>query len=225
VRILLIEDSAKLTDSLRLGLTKSGFDVATAADGELGLRMAQRGGYDVVVLDLMLPKLHGLELLQALRATGDAVHVLILTAMDAVEDRVRGLKAGADDYLVKPFSFDELLARLQALVRRKYGTKQTQIEVGDLVLDTAEHLARCGATDLSLTHREYRLLEFLVFRRDRTVTREEIERHLYGSAGVAMSNVVDSAICSIRGKLKKAGGRALIHTRPRLGYVLAEEAP
>jgi DNA-binding response OmpR family regulator len=225
MRILLIEDSGRLVDSLRLGLTKSGYEVATAADGELGLRMAQRGGYDVVVLDLMLPGLDGLALLRELRAAGNDVHVLILTAMDSVDDRVRGLQAGADDYLIKPFSFDELLARLQALVRRKYGTKSTRIEIGELAIDTAARSVRCGAAEVMLTHREYRLIELLAFRRGETVSRMEIEEHLYGSASLPLSNVVDSAICSIRGKLKRAGGGKLIHTRPKIGYVLSEDEP
>ena len=225
MRILLIEDSRKLLDSLRLGLTKSGYEVATAADGELGLRMARQGGYDVIVLDLMLPGLHGLELLRELRESGDNVHVLILTAMDAVEDRVRGLTAGADDYLVKPFSFDELLARLQALVRRKYGTKTNVIEIADLAIDTSARAVKRSGVEIGLTHREYRLLEFLAFRRGETVTRAEIEEHLYGTRSMPLSNVVDSAICSIRSKLKRHGPTSLIHTRPRLGYVLSEDEP
>jgi two-component system copper resistance phosphate regulon response regulator CusR len=225
MRILLIEDSRKLVDSLRLGLTRSGFEVASAADGESGLALALRGGHDVVVLDLMLPGLHGLDLLRSLRAAGDGVHVLILTAMDAVEDRVRGLQAGADDYLIKPFSFDELLARLQALVRRRYGTKASVITVGPLSVDTAARRVCCGGVEISLAHREYRLLELLAFRRGETASRAEIERNLYGAGAPPLSNVVDSAICSIRGKLKRAGAPALIHTRPRLGYVLSEDPP
>ena len=225
MRVLLIEDSRKLLDSLRLGLSKSGYDVASAADGDLGLRMARTGSYEVIVLDLMLPGLSGLELLKRLRETGNEVHVLILTALDAVEDRVRGLQAGADDYLAKPFSFEELLARLQALRRRKYGAKSPVIRVADLEVDTVGRRVRhCGA-EIVLTHREYRLLEYLALRRGETVSRQEIEEHLYGSASLPLSNVVDSAICSIRAKLKQTGGGSVIHTRPRLGYVLDEAVP
>ena len=225
MRVLLIEDSKKLLDSLRLGLSRSGYEVATAPDGELGLRMARTGSYEVIVLDLMLPGLQGLELLSRLREAGDGVHVLILSALDAVEDRVRGLQAGADDYLAKPFSFDELLARLQALRRRKYGSKSRVIRVGDLEIDTVGRSVTKDGADIALTHREYRLLEYLALRRGETVSRMEIEEHLYGSASLPLSNVVDSAICSIRAKLKHGGGANVIHTRPRLGYVLDEAEP
>lgn len=225
MRILLIEDSPKLRDSLRLGLTNSGYEVGTAGDGELGTRLAVAGSYDVIILDLMLPGRNGLDLLRELRERGSDVHVLILTALDAVEDRVRGLQAGADDYLSKPFSFDELLARVQALTRRKFGTKSCVIRVGDLEVDTVGKSVRRGESKITLTHREYRLLELLALRRSQTVTRAEIEEHLYGSRNLPLSNVVDSAVCNIRGKLKKHGEAPLIHTRPRLGYVLSAEAP
>ncbi len=225
MRILLIEDSRKLLASLRLGLTRSGYEVDTAADGETGLRMARGGAYDVVVLDLMLPGLPGIDVLRSLREIGSDVHVLILTALDSVEDRVRGLRAGADDYLAKPFSFDELIARLQALTRRQFGIKTPVVRVADLEIDTAGRVVRRGDRTVSLTHREYRLLEFLAFRRGETVSRMEIEEHLYGTRSMPLSNVVDSAICSIRNKLKRHGEDPLIHTRPRLGYVLSEEAP
>ena len=225
MRILLIEDSPKLLDSLRLGLTKSGYEVAAAANGELGLRLALSGSWDVVILDLMLPKLPGLEVLRRLREAGCDAHVLILTALGAVEERVRGLQAGADDYLGKPFSFDELLARVQALTRRRFGQKTPVIRVGDLEVDTVGRTVRRGGKHVSLTNREYRLLEFLAFREGDTVSRAEIEEHLYGCRNLPLSNVVDSAVCNIRAKLKEQGAAPLIHTRPRIGYVLSTEAP
>ncbi len=225
MRILLIEDSEKLADSLRLGLTKSGFEVASVANGELGLRTALCGKWDVVILDLMLPRLSGHEVLRRIREQGSEVHILILTALGAVEDRVRGLQAGADDYLGKPFSFDELLARVQALTRRKHGHKSPVIRVADLEIDTAGRTVRRKGALVSLTNREYRLLELLALREGHTVSRMEIEEHLYGVRGLPLSNVVDSAVCSIRAKLKEHGEAALIHTRPRLGYVLSTEAP
>jgi DNA-binding response OmpR family regulator len=225
MRVLLIEDSKNLLNSLRLGLSKSGYEVATAADGELGLKVAQSGTFEVIILDLLLPGIPGLELLRRLREAGNDVHVLILTALDAVEDRVRGLQAGADDYLVKPFSFEELLARLQALRRRKYGAKGRLIQVGALEIDTVGRSVKSSGAELDLTHREYRLLEYLALRRGETVSRLEIEEHLYGSGSLPLSNVVDSAICNLRGKIKKHGGANLIHTRPKLGYVLDEVEP
>src|SRR5262245_14455505 len=225
MRILLIEDSRKLADSVRLGLTRSGFEVAWVANGELGTHMARAGPCDAVILDLMLPGLTGHEILRQLREKGSEVHVLILTALGSVEERVRGLRAGADDYLGKPFSFDELLARVQALTRRKHGHKAPGISIADLEIDmTGRTVHRNGAL-VSLTNREYRLLELLALREGRTVSRMEIEEHLYGVHGLPLSNVVDSAVCSIRSKLKEHGEAALIHTRPRLGYVLSAEAP
>jgi DNA-binding response OmpR family regulator len=225
MRILLIEDSKKLAESLRLGLTKSGFEVATAASGALGLRMALSGSWDAVVLDLLLPDLPGLEVLRQVRARGSEVHVLILTALGSVEDRVHGLQAGADDYLGKPFALDELVARLQALTRRRHGHKSPLIRVADLTVDTAGRTVLRNGAQVTLTHREYRLLELLAMREGQTVTRAELEEHLYGSRNLPLSNVIDSAICSIRSKLKSHGPGALIHTRPRLGYVLSASIP
>ena len=225
MRILLVEDSPKLVESLRLGLSSSGYEVAAAGDGDTGLRMAAGGTWDVVVLDLMLPGLHGLEVLQRLRDGGCNSQVLILTALGAVEDRVRGLQAGADDYLVKPFSFEELLARVQALTRRSFGRKSPVIHVGDLEVDTVKRTVRRNGGPVSLTHREYRLLELLALRDGATVTRMEIEEHLYGSRSLPLSNVVDSAVCNIRAKLREHGEAPLIHTRPRLGYVLSATPP
>jgi two-component system OmpR family response regulator len=223
MRILLVEDSKKLADSLRLGLTRSGYEVATVADGELALRMALCGTWDVVILDLMLPGLSGHEVLRSLREHGSEANVLVLTALGAVEDRVRGLQAGADDYLGKPFSFDELLARVQALTRRKHGHRSPVIQVSDLQVDTSGRTVRRNGALISLSHREYRLLEFLALHEGHTVSRIEIEEHLYGSRTLPLSNVVDSAVCSIRSKLRAHGDAALIHTRPRLGYVLSAE--
>ena len=225
MRILLIEDSSKLVEALRLGLTKSGYEVASAKDGELGLRMALSGSWDVVVLDLMLPGLSGHEVLRRLREAKSDTHVLILTALGAVEDRVRGLQAGADDYLGKPFSFDELLARVQALGRRRFGQKTPVIRIGDLEIDTVGRTVRRNGALVSLTRREYRLLELLALKEGDTVTRMEIEEHLYGSRSLPLSNTVDSAICNIRAKLREHGLAPLIHTRTRLGYVLSAQTP
>jgi DNA-binding response OmpR family regulator len=220
VRILLIEDSSRLQRSLGDGLRRAGYALDVVGDGREGLRWALCGEYDVIVLDLMLPGQDGLSVLNRLRETGNRAHVLILTAKDTVDDRVRGLRAGADDYLVKPFAFDELLARIQALVRRRHGTKSPCIRVGSLAIDTAASMVSVAGDEVSLTPREYALLEYLVYRRGTVVSRADIERHIYADDGGVFSNVVDSAVCALRRKIDRADAPSLIQTRRGLGYIL-----
>lgn len=220
MRILVVEDSARLQRTLATAFRRSGYAVDVAGDGEEALWLAESNDYDVIVLDVMLPKRDGLSLLAELRRRGKAVHVLLLTARDTVTDRVQGLEAGADDYLVKPFALEELLARVQALCRRAYGSKQPRLAVADLEIDT---LARCvwrAGQPIELTAREYLLLEYLARRRGHVVSRPEIEEHIYDGQVDPMSNVVDSAICGLRKKLGTTGAAPLIHTRRGLGYVL-----
>jgi len=198
--------------------------VDAAADGPSGLRYALHNSYDVIVLDLMLPGLDGLGVLRAVREEGLSTHVLILTARDRVEDRVNGLRAGADDYLVKPFSFDELLARIEALVRRGYRQKDPVIRLGPLAIDTASRkVARAGA-ELVLTRREYALLEYLAYRKGQIVSRLEIEDHLYGEHDLPSSNAVDRLVCALRKRIEPGGATRLLHTRRGLGYLLEPEA-
>jgi DNA-binding response OmpR family regulator len=222
MRVLIVEDSEPLRESLRAGLAREGFAVDVAGDGELGLSYARNNPYDVLILDLLLPKLDGLELLARLREKEERPHVLVLTARDRIEDRVHGLNQGADDYLVKPFAFDELLARVHALVRRRYAGQSPRLNVGGLELDTAARKARFAGAELELTTREYALLEYLAVRRGEIVTREEIEDHIYGVHKLPASNAVDSAICLLRSKL--GAGKDLIRTRRGRGYVLEEPA-
>ncbi len=224
MRILIVEDSETLRESLRTGLAREGFAVDTAQDGESGLAYARNNPYDVLVLDLMLPKLDGLGVLAGLRGKADRPHVLILTARDRVQDRVLGLNTGADDYLVKPFAFDELLARLHALVRRRYAERSPVVSVGDLVIDVVARRAAWRGAVLDLTAREFSLLEFLALQKGSTVTREEIEDHIYGVHKLPSSNAVDSAICVLRAKLGPQA-KDLIRTRRGLGYVLEEPRP
>jgi len=219
VRVLIVEDSQALRDSLRMGLAREGFAVDVAGDGELGLDYARNNPYDVLVLDLMLPKVDGLSVLSGLRETPERPHVLCLTARDSVADRVEGLNAGADDYLVKPFAFEELLARIHALVRRRYQESSSRIDVGELAIDLLARRASVGGRDLDLTAREYGLLEYLALRRGHTVRREEIEDHIYGVTRLPSSNAVDSAVCLLRSKLGPLG-KQLIRTRRGQGYVL-----
>jgi DNA-binding response OmpR family regulator len=221
MRVLLVEDSVRLQAAVARGLRRSGYAVDTTGNGEEGLWMAASSEYDVVVLDLMLPGLDGLTVLRRLREQGRGTHVLILTARDAVDDRVRGLREGADDYLVKPFALEELLARVQALCRRGYQRKNPRIEIDDLSIDTGTRTARRRGQPIELTAREFTLLEYLALRQGQVVSRTEIEAHLYPDSAELMSNVVDSAICTLRKKITPPGSAPLIHTRRGMGYVLA----
>jgi DNA-binding response OmpR family regulator len=222
VLLLLIEDYPLLQKSLAKGLREEGFAVDVAGDGEEGLWYAQTGDYDAIILDLMLPKMDGLTVLRRLREGGKTTHVLILTAKDRVEDRVRGLDLGADDYLVKPFALAELLARVRALVRRRYEAKEPSVHVADLEIDTVNRTATRAGDPLGLSPREYGLLEFLAVQTGRTVSRTEIREHLYDFNGEADSNVVDVCIARLRRKLERGGRPRLIHTRRGFGYVLEE---
>ena len=220
MRILLVEDSKRLQTYVGKGLRLAGYAVDVAGDGDEGLWLAVENEYDVIVLDLMLPKLDGISVLQRLRAAGRDAHVLLLTAKDTVADRVYGLGQGADDYLVKPFAFEELLARVQALARRAYGVKSAQLAIGDLTIDMARRIAAWKGEALNLRPREYALLELLALRRGELVSRTEIERHIYDELAEPMSNVVDSAICLLRKKINRPGSPSLIQTRRGMGYVL-----
>ena len=221
MRVLLVEDSRRLQTAIATGLRRLAYAVDIAGDGEEGLWFAESNDYDVIVLDLMLPKMDGLTVLRRLREAGSKVHVLILTARDAVPDRVAGLRAGADDYLPKPFAFDELLARIEALARRHYGEKSPQIAVGDLVIHTASRSVTRDGVPMSLTSREYALLEFLALRRDQVVSRTEIESRIYDDRAEPMSNVVDAAVCILRKKIDTPGQPSLIQTRRGMGYCLS----
>jgi len=221
MRALVVEDYAPIRTAVTEGLVENGFAVDSAADGEEGLWLAETNPYDVVVLDIMLPKLDGLGLLKRLRAHGSTVAILMLTAKDTVEDRVCGLDLGADDYLVKPFAFAELLARVRALVRRRYDTRAPTIQIDDLEVDTAKRLVRRRAEAITLSAREYALLEYLAMRAGELVTRTEIWEHVYDFHSEAHSNVVDVYVGYLR---KKLGTPQLIHTRRGQGYVLGGSA-
>jgi len=232
MRVLIVEDSAVLRDSLAQGLREAGYAVDAVADGKRGLIHAQTTDYDVVVLDWMLPEMDGLSVLSAMRAKKLPAAVLMLTARDTIDDKVRGLTTGADDYLVKPFAFKELLARVAALARRRHGEHSPFIVVGPLTVDTAAKAARimrgAATVTLDLTPREYTLLEYLALRAGKPVTRAELEEHLYDDRSQVFSNSIDSAIAALRGKLDAAGGPdcpPLIHTRRKVGYVLKEDTP
>ena len=222
MRVLLIEDYDLLRQSLEQGLREEGYAVDAARDGETGLWHARSGQYDVIVLDLMLPGIDGLSILKTLREENSPSHVLILTAKDSTNDRIKGLDAGADDYLVKPFDLGELLARVRALVRRKYDAKSPVIQIGDLQIDTTARQVSRGGERVELSAREYALLEFMAHRVGQIVTRSEIWDHVYDDASTAESNVVDVFIGHLRKKIERDGLPRLIHTRRGIGYQLGE---
>ncbi len=220
MRVLVIEDYELLRESLREGLREAGYAADVAADGKTGLWMATGAEYDVIILDVMLPEIDGITLLKKLREAKSDASVLILTARDATEDRILGLDAGADDYLVKPFAFAELLARVRAMVRRGYRSKNPVIEIEDLCIDTTSRTVRRADVPVELTAREFALLEYLAMRSGAVVSRTEIWEHLYELHCDAGSNVVDVYIGHLRRKLEKPGQSRLIHTRRGQGYML-----
>jgi DNA-binding response OmpR family regulator len=220
MKLLLIEDSERLRRTLGPGLRRAGYALDLACDGTSGLQLAEAHKYDVIILDLMLPGMDGLAVLRRLRDGGGDAHVLILTARDSTEDRVTSLRAGADDFMAKPFAFDELVARIQALVRRRHGQKNPRIVIGPLEIDTAARSVTRDGAMVALAPREYALLEYLAARRGEVVTRREIEERLYAGQTEIASNAVDSAICALRRRIDGDHGESLIQTRRGHGYLL-----
>jgi len=223
MRLLVIEDYRPLQESLTKGLREAGFAVDTTRDGQEGLWYAMSNEYDVIILDLMLPGVDGLTILKKLRAKGRKAHILILTAKDTLQDRIKGLDLGADDYLVKPFAFEELLARIRALLRRSYREKNPKINVQDLRIDLTTQRVWRGQEEIQLTPREYALLEYLAMRAGQTVTRTDIWEHMYEFNSSASSNVVDVYIGYLRKKIERPDKPTLIHTIRGRGYVLGAQ--
>jgi two-component system copper resistance phosphate regulon response regulator CusR len=222
MRLLLIEDYPPLVHSIRQGLCEAGYGVDVATDGEAGLSLASAIAYDAIILDLLLPKLDGYAVLERLRSAHNPAIVIILTARDGIPDRVKGLDLGADDYLVKPFAFEELLARIRALIRRQYGRSHRVLSVADLDIDTSSRTVKRGSRSITLSAREYAILEYLATRRGQTVTRSEIWDHVYDFASEPSSNVVDVYIGYLRRKVDQDSDVKLIRTRRGLGYVLGD---
>jgi two-component system, OmpR family, copper resistance phosphate regulon response regulator CusR len=222
-RLLIIEDQLKHLESLRLGLEAEGYEVVAASTGPEGFAAATAGGLDAVVLDLMLPGRHGLDVLRDLRAGGFAKPILILTALDAIEERVQGLDSGANDYLVKPFAFAELLARLRALLRRDFADRELSLRADDLEMDLlARRVARHGSP-IDLTGREFELLEYLLRHKNEVVTRDMIARDVWKETTGSMTRVIDVYINALRKKIEQPGRRPLIHTERGVGYALRDD--
>jgi DNA-binding response OmpR family regulator len=220
MRILVIEDEKRLAAILKKGLEESGFIVDVALDGEDGLFMAEAYPYDAVLLDILLPKVDGLTVLKTLRAKTIGVPVLMLTAKGELEDRVRGLNLGADDYLIKPFDFSELLARLNTVIRRSMGKASPIIVIDDLSLDmNAKTVTRSGK-EINLSAKEYNLLEYLALNSGRVISRTELTEHLYDTEFDLDSNIIDVYVNYLRNKIDKGYDRQLVVTVRGVGYVL-----
>ena len=220
MRILLIEDEAKTAALLRQGLHEQGFTVETAGDGEAGLRKALKGAFDLIILDLMLPKLDGWAVLREIKAAKLPAQVLILTARDGVNDRVRGLEAGADDYLVKPFTFAVLAARVKSLLRRRETERPEVLRIDSLTLDTGTRRARRGLRDIDLTATEYEVLRQFLLHPRRVLPKHFLMDRIWGYNMEGSSNILEVYVKQLRQKLELDGETRLIHTFRGAGYVL-----
>jgi two-component system OmpR family response regulator len=221
MRILVVEDDKKIASFVVQGLKQNGFAVDHCPDGEEALLMARSVSYDAAVVDIMLPKLDGLSLVQTLRREKMHVPVLILSAKATVDDRIKGLQAGGDDYLVKPFAFSELLARVQALIRRATHTSEpTRLTVGDLALDLLNRAVTRNGRAIELQAREFSLLEFLMRHSGRVVTKTMILEHVWDYSFDPQTNVVDVLVCRLRNKVDKDFPKKMIHTLRGVGYVI-----
>jgi len=223
MRILIVEDERQMAELLRKGLAEEGHAVVVAHTGPDGLALAREGGFDAIVLDIMLPGLDGCEVARRLRHPGDLTPILMLTARDANADVVAGLDAGADDYLVKPFSFEVLLARLRAVSRRGPVVQGVPLRLGDLVLDPSTHEATRGGERLALTRTEYNLLEYLMRRAGRVVPRRALIEGVWGDDRDIEDNTLDAFVRLLRQKVDRGGRPRLIHTVRGVGYAVREE--
>jgi DNA-binding response OmpR family regulator len=224
MKVLVVEDSPVIRQGLATGLRRSGFAVDVAGDGAEGLWRAESNTYDVIVLDIMLPKLDGWALLERIRARGDKTAVLILTAKDAVDDRVRGFDSGAQDYLIKPFAFEELLARVRSLCGRSFGLESKLARCGELIVDLSARRVMLGGRELDLARREFMLLEYILLRSGQVVSRTEVEAHLYDDANEITSNAVDATFARLRRKLEEFDDAPVIRTVRGMGWVLEQPA-
>jgi heavy metal response regulator len=222
MKILLVEDEKKVASFIKRGLEEEHFTVDVAYDGESGEFMALTSEYDLIILDILLPKKNGFEVLKSLRANGIQTPILILTAKGSIDDKVEGLNSGADDYLTKPFAFAELIARIRSLLRRTSSEKSNIIKVADLELDTVKHIAKRGEKIIELTAREYSLLEYFMRNKGRVLTQTMIEEHIWDYHFDTGSNIIDVYVRRLRKKIDEGFPKKLIHTIRGVGYIIKE---
>ncbi len=220
MRILIVEDEKKVAGFIKKGLEEETYAVDVAYDGEEGFHLADMNQYDMIILDLMLPKMDGLEVLTRLRDKKVSTPILLLTAKDAVDDKVTGLNKGADDYLTKPFAFSELLARIRSLLRRGQAETQTELKVGDLILDMVSHKVSREGEEIELTGKEYSLLEYFMRNEGKVLTRTMIAEHVWDYNFDTFTNVIDVYVNHLRKKIDKKYPAKLLHTLRGVGYVM-----
>ncbi len=222
MRVILVEDEKELAHTIRQGLEEEGYSVDVAYDGEEGLYMTENFPADVIVLDIMLPHTDGLTILETIRSKGIKTPVLLLTARDALHDKIKGLDTGADDYLTKPFEFAELVARIRSLLRRTAEVKEAIIRIDDLEINTASHEVKRAGRSIRLSAREYSILEYLAYRKNTVVSRTEITEHIYDESFDRDSNIVDVYMNYLRKKIDRGFKNKLLHTVRGAGYILKE---
>jgi heavy metal response regulator len=223
MRVLIVEDEVRLANFLKKGLTEESFAVDVAQDGEAALDLARVNPYDLVILDIVLPGMDGFDVCQRLRAMNPNLPILMLSARGVVEDRVRGLNLGADDYLTKPFAFSELIARVRAVLRRRQSTTFLVLQVADLTLDAAKRVAKRGDRRIDLTQKEFALLEYLMQNAGQVLTRTMIAEHVWDFSWDRLTNVIDVYINHLRRKIELPGEPRLIHAVRGVGYVIRDE--
>ncbi|EFE86671.1 coaggregation response regulator transcription factor CarR [Fusobacterium periodonticum] len=223
MRILVVEDEKDLNNIITKHLKKNNFSVDSVFNGEEALEYLEYGTYDLIVLDIMLPKLNGYEVVKKLRENKNETAVLMLTARDSIDDKIKGLDLGADDYLIKPFDFGELLARIRALVRRKYGNTSNTMEIDDLCIDIAKKTVVRAGKNIELTGKEYEVLEYLIQNKGHVLSRDKIRDSVWDYGYEGESNIIDVLIKNIRKKIDVGNSKPLIHTKRGLGYVLKED--
>ena len=223
MKILLAEDEVDLNNVVTRYLKKNGYSVDSVLDGEEALDYLEYSEYDLVILDIMMPKVDGFEVIKKLRDKGNHTSVLMLTARDSADDKVKGLDLGADDYIVKPFDFNELMARIRAVVRRKYGNSSNKLVIGDLILDTSEKSVTRAGKQIELTAKEYEVLEYLMQSKNRILSRDQIKEHVWDFDYEGDSNIIDVLIKNIRKKIDIEDGKQIIYTKRGLGYVIKED--